>query len=375
MGRRFWFFAALFLAPVAFASGEDGARPSDASGAGPGEGRIQEESGPTPGPEDHAARRALMRGLEYLAKRQRETGTGAFPPDPRQRERATIGVTALSALAFLASGSSPGRGPFGKEARLAIDYLIEKCDLAPASPTFGYISTGNDVSRTHGHGFATLALAEAYGMSPGRPRRLATALAAAVHRIEVSQGTEGGWEYEPRAVASHEGSVTIALVQALRAARNAGIEVDPKVIARAEDYVVRLQKPDGTFRYKLDSEDSTLGLTAAGITTLNMAGRYDDAILNAALDAITTGLARERDLGTTESRFPYYRRLYLAQAFWQLDDTSIFRDWFHDERARILGTQERDGSWHSSAYGDCYATAINCLVLAIPGGLLPIFQR
>ena len=26
-------------------------------------------------------------------------------------------------------------------------------------------------------------------------------------------------------------------------------------------------------------------------------------------------------------------------------------------------------------YGDCYATAVNALVLALPDGLLPIFQR
>jgi hypothetical protein len=63
------------------------------------------------------------------------------------------------------------------------------------------------VSRMHGHGFATLALAEAYGMAP-RNERLKQALTAAVGVIERSQSPEGGWYYFPHPV-NHEGSVTV----------------------------------------------------------------------------------------------------------------------------------------------------------------------
>ena len=60
---------------------------------------------------------------------------------------------------------------------------------------------------------------------------------AAVARIEGSQGDEGGWNYEPYRSLQHEGSVTVALVQALRAAKDAGVRVDPDVVARAVQYV------------------------------------------------------------------------------------------------------------------------------------------
>ena len=45
------------------------------------------------------------------------------------------------------------------------------------------------------------------------------------------------------------------------------------------------------------------------------------------------------------------------------------------EAKRIIGTQHKDGSWTDRRYGSCYATAMNCLLLALPDGLLPIFQR
>lgn len=326
---------------------------------------------------DRGARDALQRGLSYLARRQAETLDGSFPlTDAQADRRAPVGVTALATLAFLAGGSSPGRGPFGSEVARSLDWLLAQTDLGPGDRN-GYIARTTDrVSRTHGHGFATLALAQAYGMAP-RSDRLRQALVAAVGLIERSQGAEGGWEYSPTVSANHEGSVTICHVQALRAAHNAGIRVSDEVIARAEAYVLRLQKDDGTFRYRLDDERrTTVALTAAGVSTLNAAGRYDDGAVQRAVDAIWRLLRlREERSGDAIADYPFYERLYVAQAFWQLSDPSHFQRWFAEERARLLAAQEPDGAWRGSDFGSCYATAMSCLVLSVPDGLLPIFQR
>ena len=348
-------------------------------------GRTAQEpsrSGPddwTGAPAADATRAALDRGLAFLARSQARGENGSFPRDG-ENEWVPIGSTALGALAFMAAGNSPGRGPYGRETKRAIDFLVERCQLAPNDPEFGYISSAADVrSETHGHGYATLALAQAYGMTP-HAERLGRALKAAVQRIEVSQGSDGGWYYSPLVVSDHEGSITICYVQALRAARNAGIQVDAEVIRRAEDYVVSLQKPDGTFRYKRGLEESTVALTAAAVTTLNMAGRYDDSVIRDAVDAILGGLERLRhDTSSADARrenqFPFYRRFYVAQALWQLSEVNLFERWFAEERERLLGSQAEDGSWRDRQFGNCYATAVNCLVLAIPEGVLPIFQR
>lgn len=325
-----------------------------------------------------ASERAIEAGLAYLAGLQARAGDGSFAiTDVERADYAPLGVSALCTLAFLSAGNAPDRGPHGEVVSRALEYLLLHTDLAPESAQRGYISDqGDRASRTHGHGYATLVLAQAYGTSSGS-ERIRTALVAAVERIEKSQGVEGGWYYDPYPTAEHEGSVTICLVQALRAARDAGIQVDAEVVHRAEDYVRRLQNERGLFRYTLgDERRASVALTAAGIATLNAAGRYDDRAIQDGIDAIWTGLAlRAEDERGRRADFPEYERLYLAQAFWQLSDTSHFARWFEDERERILRSQEADGSWPASRFGSAYVTAVNCLVLSLPDSALPIFQR
>jgi hypothetical protein len=321
-----------------------------------------------------ASERALESGLAYLAGLQERSGDGSFAlTDVGTENYAPLGVSALCTLAFLSAGNAPERGPHGAVVARALDHLLLHTDLSPGSPTRGYISiAGDTVSQTHGHGYATLVLAQAYGMSRGA-ERVRTALVAAVERIEQSQGAEGGWHYDPRPVPDHEGSVTICLVQALRAARDAGIRVDPEVIRRAEDYVRRLQAPSGLFCYTLgDLKRTSVALTAAAIATLNATGTYDDRAIHAGVDAIWRA---QRDEDAPPRDFPEYERLYLAQAFWQLSERGHFERWFAEERERLLRTQEEDGSWKDARFGSAYATAVNCLVLSLPDSELPIFQR
>jgi hypothetical protein len=323
-------------------------------------------------PVSAATSRAVEAGLAYLVGLQDPAGDGSFAVrDAANDGYAPLGVSALCTLALLARGNAPGRGPHGEVVARALDHLLLHADLAPGSPQYGYVSVAGDgLSRTHGHGYATLVLAQAYGMARGA-ERIRTALVAAVERIEAIQGAEGGFGYDPRPTPDHEGSVTICMLQALRAARDAGIQVDAGVVRRADDYVRRLQAPTGLFRYTLGDQRATAGLTAAAIATLNAGGAYDDAAIRAGIDAIW----RTRSEQGEPPAFPEYERLYLAQAFWQLSDRSHFERWFAEESARLVRTQESDGSWRAGRFGSAYTTAVNCLVLALPDAELPIFQR
>jgi hypothetical protein len=374
--------AVLAAAGLCWAADDAGGARGDQSptptppGLGPG-------SGPAGGARlgasaDEARRAALDRALDWLVAAQARSLDGSWSTADA-RFQAPDAVVALGALALLAGGSTPERGPRRQAVARAVDYLLGRVHTAADSPVRGFIGAlDHSDSRMHGHGFATLALAEAYVSSPTTRRggRIAELLPLAVERTEVSQGAEGGWEYEPVRVASHEGSVTITLVQGLRAARNAGLAVDPAVIARAEDYVLRSQAEDGSFRYTLGSPITTVALTAAAISTLNAAGRYDDRAVRAGVDAIWRGLDR-RAAGEpgSESLYPFYERFYTVQAFWQLSDQSHFERWYPRELERVLEAQEPDGSWPSPNYGRAYGTAFNALFLAVPDALLPIFQR
>lgn len=338
--------------------------------------------------EDEAARAAAERALSYLAAAERSGGDGSLPTRDA-RVGAPVAVAALSALAWMAGGNTPERGPQGLELAASVDWLVARADLSDPANASGYLASSSDlVSRMHGHGFATLALSQAWCMSPTTPRgaRVHAALEAAVRCIETSQGLEGGWWYQPQKGLNHEGSITIAAVQALRAAREAGLRVDKRVIERAVDYVARSQKEDGSFRYALGDEHSSVALTAAAIATLNAAGNYDGKPIRNGYDFLVRELAAREQAGVWGAEAsdpkdgqhvscPYYERLYLAQAFWQAQDRSLFATWYERERQRVLTQQEPDGSWKDERYGACYATAMNALFLELVEGLLPIFQR
>jgi hypothetical protein len=261
----------------------------------------------------------------------------------------------------------------------------------PESRDPGYTrDEGDEWSRMHGHGLATLALAEAYGMAPDSREELARALAAAVACIERSQSSEGGWHYEPIASSLHEGSVTVCVVQALRAAKNAGLLVDATRIAHAVDYLKRLQQENGAFAYTLGTPERTsVALTAAGLATLHATGVYRGNEVEDAYDWLWRELAaREEARGagdrSLDPAHPFYERFYLAQALWQNPDESVFYEWYQKELRAVLKAQQPDGSWPSGhaaggheegVYGSSYSTAMNCLFLALPDGLLPTFQR
>src|SRR4030095_9188208 len=209
-----------------------------------------------------------------------------------------------------------------------------------------------------------------------REESIRRALVAAVRLIERAQGETGGWYYTPKVNTDHEGSVTITLVQALRAARNAGIAVDTNVIARAIEYVRRSQDDDGSFRYRINDTvtQRTPARTPAAISTLNATGDYDSAVVDRGIKHLLGKFSERREYGTNRAneQFPVYERFYTAQALRQYRDPEVFADWYRRERAMRLKSQAEgalqgvdvDGSW-PDRYGRVFATAVNCIVLRI----------
>jgi hypothetical protein len=326
-------------------------------------------------------RDAIERAIAFLAASSERNGAFRLADADNP---APIAVTALAVLALLAHGDVCGRGARGEIVERGITFLMDQQVRSPRDRRFGYIGSEVDkYSKMHGHGFATLALAECYGMLGAGTRihqhQLRDALDGAVQCIVNAQEQDsGGWYYEP-IPQGHEGSITICVVQALRAARNAGVNVDSQVIERAVEYVRRSQKPDGSFRYALGDERSTPALTAAAVATLNATGEYDSqAILRAMkyLDLAEGHRLRDSPFYPAGSRlFPYYEMLYLAQALFQHRDLERFQTWYPGESGRLRARQRGDGSWESQRYGAVYATACTLLVLQLPSQYLPVFQR
>jgi hypothetical protein len=307
----------------------------------------------------------------WLIEQQNKDGSFSIVRNEASKT-APVAVTSLAVLSLMAAGNLPDRGPHERAVRRAVDWLVDH------TREDGYATTDADtISRMHGHGYAVLAMTQAYGMyarDPAQSVRLREAIARGVRLIETTQGETGGWYYDPRKVSAHEGSITVCMIQALRAARDVGLGVDARVIEKAVGYMQRSQEPStGRFRYAINDPKTSWALTAAALSTLNALGDYGS-------ETVVKGFAalEESDPFTGMGRleaFIDYGALYAAQAYWQFRDRAVFDRWWPSFVAMCADRQRPDGDFYDGDYGNVYATAIVSLTLQVPFGYLPLFQR
>jgi prenyltransferase beta subunit len=277
-----------------------------------------------------------------------------------------VGVCSLVGLSFVSNGSTPGRGPYGKQVNRVVDFILHGCQDS------GFITVTGSTS--HGpmyeHGFATLLLAEMYGMSPSN--KLRERLVSAVKLIVDKQNSEGGWRYQPER-RDADISVTICQIMALRAARNAGIYVPNDTIDRCIDYVKRSQNVDGGFSYMLSARGSSLfPRSAAGVVALYSAGIYEGDEIQRGLTYLIK-FVPGKDHPVADDGHYFYGQYYAAQAMWQAGGT-YWDKWYPAIHKELIARQRPNGSW-LDAISPEYGTAMACLVLQTPNSYLPIFQK
>ncbi len=306
-----------------------------------------------------AAQRAIDQGLAYLASMQHDDGSFGMG-----NYRGNVAIGALAGMAFLSGGSTPGRGPYGAEVSLCVDYLLANTQES------GFINHSMAASHgpMYGHGFATMFLAECYGMTPRGDLR--EKLDKAVKLIVNTQNQHGGWRYQPQRMDA-DLSVTICQIMALRAARNAGIHVAREIVDRCTDYVLKSQNADGGFMYMLQGGESAFPRSAAGVVALYSAGIYDSPEITKGLDYLMQFLP-EQGVVSREAYY-FYGHYYAIQAMWHAGGERWNR-WYPAIRDELVSRQLKDGAWMSPIAHD-YATAMACIVLQMPNNYLPIFQR
>ena len=335
--------------------------------------------------------RSVTRGLEWLAKTQlpkgqwvgdtgHKSGSGyiVFSSAAMQKanRQGNIGITALAGMAFLSGGHLPNRGKYGKVVQKAVDYILSRVTAS------GLIQDAK--SRMYGHAFATLFLAEVYGMS--RRKEIKKGLDRAVHIIVDCQNEHGAWRYNPFTKAA-DLSVTVCQLQALRAARNIGIEVPRTTVEKAVAYVKASQTSHGSsaglFYYKIHgrsaySKNTQFSINAAGLTALTSAGIYDRELMEPAVRFLLEEWQNVRDYSPNHYYF-WYGNYYTCQALFHADGIvreRCFLDYYAGMQKHLLNDQETDGRWRNTVGpGDVFATAVACIVLQVPKQYLPIFQR
>ncbi len=330
-------------------------------------------------------RAAITKGLDWIAKTQHRDGHwdangGQYPS----------AMTGLAGMALLMEGSTLREGKYSTNIRRAVDWFVER------SQRNGLLGNPNNQSEAgrymYGHGFGLLFLASVYGEEEDgdRRRRLEDVLTRAVQFTARAQSSKGGWYYLSRQDGgdADEGSVTITQVQALRAARNAGIIVPKETVDKARDYLKKCTTASGGVQYSIHGGGDSLALTSAAIACGFSSGEYESPTVKLWIKycqrPLKEGAGGGRRIGHDE--YTYY---YLSQSIYMLGEhgyAKLFPDsrpesrltWSDYRKTRfdqIVRSQTGDGSWNSGYIGPIFATSVYLTILQLDKGTLPIYQR
>ena len=316
-----------------------------------------------------AVRSISDRSLQYLANTQLEDGSW-----PSGQNGA--GITGICVMAFMASGEDPDFGPYATHIRKALRNMIMN-----QNPKTGYM-TGYGRGSMYHHGFAMLALSEAYGavseemlwegseVPADRRRTIGKALELAVRCALTAQEKNpwGAWRYSPE---SQDADTTVSgtVLMGILGARNAGIEIPNEAIDKALNFFQTCTMRGGGVAYQpMSSHGDGLTRTAIGTLVYAIGKRKDTPEYKAASEFI-----KRRMDQNIHSGYAFYNLYYMAQALFQ-SDFKAWEAWNRRIIEQLQGMQQEDGSFKSS-YGNAYATGMAVLTLALNYRLLPIYER
>lgn len=303
------------------------------------------------------------RGLAYLARSQGEDGSWSNSPG--------YGVTGLCLMAFLAKGGDPNFGGYHRQIAAALRSIIGNQEK----------ETGYIPDSMYHHGFAMLALAEAYGTvdedliwdgseAEGTRQSIAETLEKAIALAVKAQAANrwGGWRYTPTSNDA-DTSVTGCVLMGLLACRNAGLAVPDEVIDNAIIYMQRNTATSGFVAYSggIGGAGESAARSAVATLVFSVAHHKDSEEFAATLKHISDRLDHR------ESGHPQYFIYYMAQALYQAAP-ELWEKWNSGQIVTLSASQNSDGSFPGN-FGEAYNTAMSLLSLALNYRFLPIYER
>lgn len=319
---------------------------------------------------DARTEQIIKGALKYLAAKQTPNGSWTSPNGEHP-----VAVTGYTLMAMLATGNLPNEGEYGKNVTSGVGFLL-KCVRQDGYITSEGAAAGKKGSNMYDHGIGTIALAEVYGQT--QDPRVREKLALAIKLIISAQNKAGGWRYQPRP-ADADMSVTVLQVVALRAAKNAGLDVPQEVIDKAVQYVKSCQdQKSGGFCYQ-PHQSPGFARTAAAIYSLQVCGLYDDPMVKAGAEYLV-----KAKLQPTGEWFTY-GSFYAAPAFYMIGGEQ-WKGWYDKLKTSLLEPVIVPDGDKSIAYwngldnnarqvGPVYATAVYTAILAMPYHYIPLYQR
>jgi len=327
------------------------------------------------------------RGLDWLSKQQFKDGHweaagGQF----------SSAMTGVAGTTLLMEGSTMREGKYADNIRRAVEWILRH-----TQPTglIGEVNAPNQgLGYLYGHGFCMLFLSQIYGEEEDAElrRKLEDVLTRAAEFAVKAQTSRGGWGYVSAADGNDfdEGSVSVTQVQALRAARNAGISVSKEGINKVHEYLRKCTTSRGGMIYSLasggDADRPTI--TVAAIASMFSTGEYESDLAKKWLAFVKPQVPIDT-VGTEQYGHSEYTYYYYGQVIYVLGEDgygklfpkSAEKDrltWsnFRERFFKMLETkQAKDGSWTGTPIGPVWTTCCYLTVLQLDKGTLPIYQR
>jgi hypothetical protein len=337
---------------------------------------------------------AIERGLEFLARHQRNDGSWRLQDfDSEVLIRSDTAATGLALLAFQGAGYTHLQSRYAPQVNRAIRFLIdnqkEDGDLyIPQDPA------SDQNAWLYSHSIAALALCESFGMT--QDERLRPAAQRAVDFMVSSQDIRrGGWRYRP--AAGSDTSVTGWFMMALKSGQLAGLEIPSEIYGRIQQYMDDAQVNYSTrhlYRYNPFAPDTveqrhglrpTAVMTSVGLLSRLYLGwdRQSPEITRGAqflLEHLPQHGTRGQSLRDT------YYWYYATQVIYQVGGEPWQR-WQANLYPLLIEHQETTGeyagSWSPdhpvpdlwSRYGGrLYVTTMNLLSLEVSYRHLPLYE-
>jgi hypothetical protein len=324
---------------------------------------------------DKATEAVINGALKYLAAQQLPDGSwNGSKSDPASSKYA-VAMTSYVMMAFMANGNLPDAGPYAKQVKNGMQFLL---DSVRADGTF------NEGDRSHymySHGLGTMVLAELYGetQNPAIRPKLEHVVLLIIH----GQNSEGGWRYQPGSKDA-DISVTVPQTVALCAAKRAGIAVPQATIDKAVAYIKRCEVGNsGGFAYQAGKGGPGFARTAAAIYALQITGLYDDPMVGDGSNFVMKTIDQSSSPGWS-CEWMAYGNYYAAVAHYLIGGDK-WKDYYSTFGQKYLlshvTAQGDTDYWDESldrnakGIGSNWCTAVFTVVLSLPYGYLPLYQR
>ena len=321
-----------------------------------------------------ATETAVKLALQWLAKHQSEDGRwdgDGFATrcdcDGQTDNAVDVALTGLSLLAFLAADHThTNDGPYRDVVDRAIRWLL-------AQQKRNGDLRSNETMYTQG--IATIALAEAYGMSGDE--WLKRPVERAIRFIERSSSRSGGWRYDP----GQPGDTSVLgwQVMAFKSATLAEVDVSIKAFQAARNWIERVKSRSRPGRYAYQpGKQYTSAMTAEGLFVEMLLGRSPtESALQPSVAFILNNLPDWNNEPNTY--YWYYATLALSQRGgqpWQIWNDALTRELTEHQRkdTHAVGSWDPVGEW-TSVGGRIYQTAICTLMLEVYYRYLPLYAE